>query len=258
MMKPRKWVMVEEKGTSAFLICLSGQGTAVGWNWRAMLARGPECRGEEFSLFSFMRCSWNGVSQGVWLWLLLNTLLMWLWQVRIPIDPPDSPDSPVLSDSPDCECWWAPSMMMIMKKMMMMKVTMLVGPHCASATATAAQDVAEVVARRSGPHPTAVHNTSADLIKWDVSSTTMWSLYLCGYQSDSYLKLLIHYLIVSFRVDSTTHIVFLKELLSKLRSSQIHLKTLDIRGIELPLEGRSGMTSLKSQFTSLGVKVISD
>ena len=58
--------------------------------------------------------------------------------------------------------------------------------------------------------------------------------------------------------DSTTHIVFLKELLSRLRSSQIHLKTLDIRGIELPLEGRSGMTSLKSQFMSLGVKVISD
>ena len=58
--------------------------------------------------------------------------------------------------------------------------------------------------------------------------------------------------------DSTTHIVFLKELLSRLRSSQIPLKTLDIRGIELPLEGRSGMASLKSQFTSLGVKVISD
>ena len=58
--------------------------------------------------------------------------------------------------------------------------------------------------------------------------------------------------------DSTTHIVFLKELLSRLRSSQIHLKTLDIRGIELPLEGPSGMTSLKSQFTSLGVKVISE
>ena len=57
--------------------------------------------------------------------------------------------------------------------------------------------------------------------------------------------------------DSTTHIVFLKELLSRLRSSQIHLKTLDIRGIELPLEGPSGMTSLKSQLTSLGVKVIS-
>ena len=57
--------------------------------------------------------------------------------------------------------------------------------------------------------------------------------------------------------DSTTHIVFLKELLSRLRSSQIHLKTLDIRGIDLPLEGPSGMTSLKSQFTSLGVKVIS-
>ena len=58
--------------------------------------------------------------------------------------------------------------------------------------------------------------------------------------------------------DNTTHIVFLRELISRLRSSQIPLKTLDIRGIELPLEGRSGMTSLKSQLTSLGVKVISE
>ena len=59
--------------------------------------------------------------------------------------------------------------------------------------------------------------------------------------------------------DSTTHIVFLsvKELLSRLRSSQIHLKTLDIWSMELALEGRIGMTSLKSQFTCLGVKVIS-
>ena len=57
--------------------------------------------------------------------------------------------------------------------------------------------------------------------------------------------------------DSTTHIVFLRELLNRVRSSQIALKTLDIRGIELALEGPSGMTSLKSQFTSLGVKVIS-
>ena len=57
--------------------------------------------------------------------------------------------------------------------------------------------------------------------------------------------------------DSTTHIVFLRELLSRIRNSQISLKTLDIRGIELASEGPSGMTSLKSQLTSLDVKVIS-
>ena len=43
--------------------------------------------------------------------------------------------------------------------------------------------------------------------------------------------------------DSTTHIVFLREMISRRRSSQIHLKTLDIRGIELPLEGRSTGTA---------------
>ena len=58
--------------------------------------------------------------------------------------------------------------------------------------------------------------------------------------------------------DNTTHIVFLRELITRRRSSEIPLKTLDIRGIELPLEGRSGMISLKSQLTSLGVKVISE
>ena len=58
--------------------------------------------------------------------------------------------------------------------------------------------------------------------------------------------------------DSTVHTVFLRELLSRKSSSQIPLKTLDIRGIELAMEGPSGMTALKSYFRSLGVNVISE